>query len=51
MASKPRRQENGDTRRKRARAARLIRAMVFAAKSDGHIDDKEQRAIQDKQQA
>ena len=30
------------------RAGRLIRAMVFAAKSDGHIDDKEQQAIQAK---
>lgn len=33
------------------RAARLIRAMVFAAKSDGHIDDKEQQAIRDKLQS
>ena len=29
------------------RAIRLVRAMVFAAKSDGHIDDKEQQAIYD----
>ncbi|MDR2893539.1 MAG: DUF533 domain-containing protein [Deltaproteobacteria bacterium] len=29
------------------RAERLVRAMVFAAKSDGHIDDKERQAIQD----
>lgn len=28
------------------RAVRLVRALVFAAKSDGHIDDKEQQAIQ-----
>jgi uncharacterized membrane protein YebE (DUF533 family) len=27
------------------RAARLVRALVFAAKSDGHIDEKEQAAI------
>ncbi len=27
------------------RAARIVRALVFAAKSDGHIDDKEQAAI------
>lgn len=33
------------------RAERLIRAMVFAAKSDGHIDDKEQKAIQGKLQS
>ena len=30
-----------------ARAGRLVRALVFAAKSDGHIDAKEQQAIQD----
>lgn len=29
------------------RAARLVRAFVFAAKSDGHIDEKEQKAIYD----
>lgn len=28
------------------RAERLIRALVFAAKCDGHIDDKERQAIQ-----
>ncbi len=28
------------------RAKRLVRALVFAAKSDGHIDDKERQAIQ-----
>ena len=28
------------------RASRLVRALVFAAKSDGHIDEKEQQAIQ-----
>ncbi|MDL2313429.1 tellurite resistance TerB family protein [Desulfovibrio sp. OttesenSCG-928-C14] len=33
-----------------ARAQRLIRAMVFAAKSDGHIDAKEQAAIQSQMQ-
>lgn len=27
---------------------RLIRAMVFAAKSDGHIDDREQEAIKER---
>lgn len=32
------------------RAARLIRALVFAAKSDGHIDEKEQQAIHAKLQ-
>lgn len=31
----------------RERAERLVQALVFAAKSDGHIDDKEQRAISD----
>lgn len=30
------------------RTARLIRAMVFAAKSDGHIDAQETQAIQEK---
>ena len=30
------------------RAGRLVRAMVFAAKSDGHIDDKEKQAIEAK---
>lgn len=29
------------------RAVRLVRALVFAAKSDGHIDEKEQKAIYD----
>ena len=29
------------------RAERLVRALVFAAKSDGHIDEKEQAAIYD----
>ena len=29
------------------RSERLIRAMVFAAKSDGHLDEKEYQAIQD----
>ena len=29
----------------RDQAERLVRALVFAAKSDGHIDDKEQQAI------
>lgn len=33
------------------RAERLIRAMVFAAKSDGHIDDREQQAIREKMQS
>lgn len=28
------------------RAKRLVRALVFAAKSDGHIDDKERQAVQ-----
>lgn len=32
----------------RERAERLVRALVFAAKSDGHIDEKEQAAIFDK---
>ena len=31
----------------RERAERLVRALVFAAKSDGHIDAKEQAAIYD----
>ena len=30
-----------------ARVERLVRALVFAAKSDGHIDAKEQQAIQE----
>ncbi|QHA89106.1 tellurite resistance TerB family protein [Serratia rhizosphaerae] len=29
------------------RAKRLVQALVFAAKSDGHIDDNERRAIDD----
>lgn len=30
------------------RAQRIVRALIFAAKSDGHIDAREQKAIEDK---